>query len=536
MSKYKGNIVSATQTVLSGANYTGKANGVFKLAEQIQAKQSSLWAKGLTLPLAPTINTATFGNTNASVAFTAPSDTGGTSVLDYTVTSTPGNFTTTGASSPLTVTGLTNGTNYTFTVRARNSQGNSPESAASNSTGVTIPGVPTIGTAVYGDASATVNFTAPASNGGSAILDYTVTSTPGNFTATGTGTSIVVTGLTNGTSYTFKVKARNIVGSSPESAASNSIIPTGYTVPDAPTMGTVVQPSYTGTSADFTFSIPFTAPANTGGQPILDYTATSSLGTTVTGTTSPLVFTGVTSATSNITFTVKARNSTGSSVASATSAAVNTPPSLGQAWQGGYFGGIINDGGVNYFLIVAPKATGQVSGRVAWGINGVTTGATSTSNGKTNTDTLAALGSAYAAAYFCKNLTIGGFTDWYLPARYEQNIIYYWLKPSISNNVLNVYAAPNNIVPGVNPNAVFPMPINTAFTASVPTQTTVGLFKDGTGAEAYNIDYEYWESTEVTSNTARAESFASCHWNRISEYFTKAAIYRARAIRRIVAW
>ena len=81
--------------------------------------------------------------------------------------------------------------------------------------------------------SASVSFTAPASNGGSVITGYTVTSTPGNITATGATSPIVVTGLTNGTSYTFTVHATNAIGNGPESVSSNSVTPSG--LPGAPT-------------------------------------------------------------------------------------------------------------------------------------------------------------------------------------------------------------------------------------------------------------------------------------------------------------
>jgi len=90
------------------------------------------------------------------------------------------------------------------------------------------PGAPTIGTATAGNAQATVTFTAPVSNGGSAITSYTATSSPGGLTGTlnqaGSGT-ITVTGLTNGTAYTFTVTATTVSGTSSSSAASNSVTP-----------------------------------------------------------------------------------------------------------------------------------------------------------------------------------------------------------------------------------------------------------------------------------------------------------------------
>lgn len=87
----------------------------------------------LKVPDAPTIGTATAGDTQASVAFTAPSNVGGSAISAYYAVSNPGQITGTAASSPVTVTGLTNGTSYTFTVWALNTYGPSPYSAASGS-------------------------------------------------------------------------------------------------------------------------------------------------------------------------------------------------------------------------------------------------------------------------------------------------------------------------------------------------------------------------------------------------------------------
>lgn len=87
------------------------------------------------------------------------------------------------------------------------------------------PDAPTIGTATGGDASASVSFTPPANVGGSAISAYYAVSNPGQVTVSGASSPISVTGLTNGTAYTFAVWALNTYGPGPFSAASGSITP-----------------------------------------------------------------------------------------------------------------------------------------------------------------------------------------------------------------------------------------------------------------------------------------------------------------------
>lgn len=186
-----------------------------------------------------------------SVSFLPPTTTGTSAITGYTATSTPGSLTGTAASSPISVAGLTNGTSYTFTVHATNTSGNGPESAASNiAVPATVPGAPTIGTAVAGDGSVSVAFTAPASDGGSAITSYTATSSPGGITASASASPISVTGLTNNTDYTFSVVATNQYGNSAASSFSNTVTPTTtvtgpfdnlYAVGWTPVSDTVVQ-------------------------------------------------------------------------------------------------------------------------------------------------------------------------------------------------------------------------------------------------------------------------------------------------------
>jgi titin len=284
-----------------------------------------------TAPGAPTIGTATRGNGQATLTWTAPASDGGSAITGYVVTPYIGavaqptqTFNSTATSQ--NVTGLTNGTSYTFTVAAKNVVGTGSPSAASNAvTPATVPGAPTIGTATAGNAQATVTWTAPASDGGSAITGYVVTpyigavaQSPVPFNST--ATSQVVTGLTNGTTYTFTVAAVNGVGTGPESAASNAVTPSGATAPGAPT-------NVNGLPGNGKVTLSWTAPASNGGSSITGYVVTPYIGataqapTTFNTTATSQSINGLANGTT-YTFTVAAKNAVGTGDPSAASGPV----------------------------------------------------------------------------------------------------------------------------------------------------------------------------------------------------------------------
>jgi hypothetical protein len=154
------------------------------------------------------------------------------------------------ATSPVTISGLTNGTTYSIILQAVGKIGN-PVGAASDPVEVTLeaastaPDAPTGLSAAPGDSQASVTWTKPA-DGGSTITGYTVTSAPDGKTCTTSNADTLtcdVTGLTNGTAYTFTVTATNFAGTSAASAASSSVTPAAPPVPPVPTVATPVPTS-----------------------------------------------------------------------------------------------------------------------------------------------------------------------------------------------------------------------------------------------------------------------------------------------------
>ena len=260
-----------------------------------------------TVPGAPTINFVSAGDGSATINFNPPASNGGAAISGYTANCGTGPVA--GAAPAITVSPLTNGTTYSCTVAAVNSAGTGPQSSAVSVTPAppaTPPGMPAITGTVPGNGQATISFTTPA-DGGSPITNYRVNCAPGPVSLTGTLSPIIVTGLTNGTTYSCTVTANNGIGASAASTAA-SVIP--FTVPAAPTIGAA-------TPANTAASIAFTPPASTGGSVITGYTATCNPGpVSAPGANSPINLSGLVNGTV-YSCSVTARNAAGTGPASA---------------------------------------------------------------------------------------------------------------------------------------------------------------------------------------------------------------------------
>lgn len=192
-------------------------------------------------PLPPSGVTA-FGQDRSAYVYWNPGGNNGAPITSYRVTAAPGGRSVTSNTSSATLTGLTSGANYTFTVTATNLAGTSVPSAPSNMTTVAgPPGAATNVHAVPGNGSATVTWTAPSSGGNPGSLNYVVTADPsGRSVLVAATTTAMIDQLDGSTQYRFTVVARNSYGSGPASAASEWITPNGggssggQGIPDAP--------------------------------------------------------------------------------------------------------------------------------------------------------------------------------------------------------------------------------------------------------------------------------------------------------------
>jgi hypothetical protein len=292
--------------------------------------------------------------------------------------------------------------------------------------------------------------------------------------------------------------------------------------PDAPTIGTA-------TEGGAELSVTFTAPAVVGGSAITSYLATArktSDGTLtgVSGASSPIVVTSLTNGDAYTT-TVAAINSYGPSAASAASNSVIPEvqlPTVGDAYEGGFFAGQISTAGngvADYNLVVGPMATAETTNIFWKNAQTVTPGADSLIDGPQNTADMVADGNstAYPCAHFCNGVTSGGFSDWYMPARHELEVCYYNLKPTTTSNS-TTWGGNTNAVPSRGSN----------YTAGTPPQTSATNFQS-TGSENFEGNLAYWSSTEASATTAFRQRFT--YGGQYAE--AKSLSRRVRAVRRV---
>jgi hypothetical protein len=123
----------------------------------------------------------------------------------------------------------------------------------------------------------------------------------------------------------------------------------------------------------------------------------------------------------------------------------------------------------------------------------------------------------HPAAQFCTGLSIGGFTDWYLPARFELEIAYANLKPTTTNNSTSW---------GINDYSVPPRAVN--YTTGSPAQTLVTAFQN-TGAEPF-VNDQHWSSSEFNASQAWTVSYSN---GAAASGNTKSTALRVRAFRRV---
>jgi len=489
-----------------------------------------VWAKGLpasspsddpVVPAdVPTGVTGVAGDGQVTVTWSAPASDGGSAITGYEVTGKPSGSCTTSGALSCTVSGLANGTAYSFTVTATNALGTSadsmPSGAVTPTATPTAPGEPTGVTGVAGDGQVTVTWSAPANDGGRPITGYEVVSSPGSLTCATGSTSCIVTGLMNDTTYTFTVSATNTAGTSSSSVASAPVTPKAaqaitFTNPGTQVFGTTptltatassglavsftsstpalcsvsssgdltfvssgtctitanqagdagflpaspvinsftvsaVVPSsptsVTGTSRDTAVLVSWTAPASNGGSAITGYQVqrstsesgayTDASGCTTTSTELTCMATGLTNGTTYF-FKVAAINGAGTSDYSSASASV-TPaiPTCTEPEGGAPVAcavGKIGPGGGTVFYVDLARAAGSQfwevgsEGSATWGCRGqIITGTNTTiGTGATNTDRIKSGCITADIAARVASAPAGGYSDWFLPSKDELN-------------------------------------------------------------------------------------------------------------------
>ena len=251
---------------------------------------------------AVTVNWSPAQSNQPVTSYTVTTTTAGPAVAPVTVVPVAGSLF---PATSVLISGLVNGTSYTFTVTATNASGTSLPSAPSAPVippGIAFPAPPTAVTAIAGDTQASVSFTVSPPPQGAPITSYLVTSSPGGIVvsipppATGNIGTALVGGLTNGVSYTFTVQAVNIRGASAASAPSNAVVPSAAHVPVLNvTMSGPSSVSTTPSQATYTITVtnPITATSNFPANVSVTHTLSPIRATIVAGGASRNVSTGI---------------------------------------------------------------------------------------------------------------------------------------------------------------------------------------------------------------------------------------------------
>lgn len=203
------------------------------------------------------------------------------------------------------------------------------------------------------------------------------------------------------------------------------------------------------------------------------------------------------------------------------------PSSAGLPYGGGYYAGanIVVDG-VQYALVVAPKAQGgEYTGTLALS-NSSSKPNTNSYDGLMNTELLYALGSP--SAIFTKGLDINGYNDWYIPSGDELEIIYRYLKPGTASNAITVdspYDTPNGVNSHSSPNG-------NQYTYINPSQTKSSLFKAG-GVEAFPPSSDYYWTSTLSLGFASPRGQARKFENGYVLSTAASQLRRLRAVRRV---
>jgi predicted RNA-binding protein with TRAM domain len=299
-------------------------------SEVVYIDKIEVWGTVTTTPAVPNITSITPGDGQLSVAFTAGGD-GGSAITNYEYSIDGGSNWITrspaATTSPLTISGLTNGTPYNVQLRAVNAVGSGTATSTTSGTPASAsvaPGAPSITSITSGNTQLSVAFTAGV-DGGSAITNYEYSTDAGSTWTTrspiATTSPILISSLTNGTSYNVQIRALNAVGTG---AATASTAGTPSTTPSAPTITSI-------TAGNSQLSVVFTTGSD-GGSAITTYKYSIDGGlnfsTRQTGTTaSPIVITGL-SVGASYNVQIKAVNVNGDGIATATTAGTtNTTPS-----------------------------------------------------------------------------------------------------------------------------------------------------------------------------------------------------------------